>query len=161
MSAIEADYRTTKHVPSRKCYQLILEVPEEAFPNVCQVLGYPKTGENTYVGIALLNTPKSEVNQKQIGSKTEVSEGEKLRTRAVMLCNDLSFQKWSAQNNLTINICNPNGIHATQLIYKYCLITSRSELANNIVAQAKFRELLELYKTWQLENQYSDNLERV
>ena len=55
MSVIQADYRTFKHIPSRKCYQLIMEVPEELFPEVCRVLYYPATGESNPVAIALLN----------------------------------------------------------------------------------------------------------
>lgn len=159
MSAIQADYRTNKHIPSRKCYQLILEVPEEDFPNVCNVLGYPKTGENVYVGMALLNcTPK---NNDMV---VTYSEGDKLRMRAVMLSKDPQFHKFIGS---LIPIPEHEDIRymrdesgAIRCIYEQCNIKSRAELYSNIEAQTKFRELDQKYKTWQLEQTYADNLSR-
>lgn len=159
MTAISGDYRTYKHIPSRSCVQIIIEVPEEAFPNVCEVLGYPITGESKHVGIALLNLPinsdssvvkeslttQSE-NQPSINEKTE---GEKLRIRAVMLVKDEEFQLFAytdhseAREDLAISC-----------IYEWCGIKSRSELTTNETAQQLFKELLQKFKEWQYENQY-------
>ena len=157
MSAIQSDYRTFKHIPSRKCYQLIMEIPEEEFANVCQVLGYPRTGENTYVGIALLGNSivtKPEIN-------CDKSEGEKLRTRAIMLCKDENFQLFVSHaistKELTIDASLMNSI---AYLKHWCGIQSRSELTTNINAQNKFKELLEQYKSWQYENLYAENLNR-
>ena len=154
MSAIQSDYRTFKHIPSLKCYQLIMEIPEEEFANVCNVLGYPKTGENTYVGIALLN--KAVVKE---SLTTEQSEGERLRTRAVLLCDDNQFQqftktvKWGAYDGTSL--------FAAYCIRDYCGIKSRSELAHDENAQCAFRELLHDFDAWKTSQQYADNLSRT
>lgn len=165
MSAIQSDYRTFKHIPSRKCYQLIMEVPEEEFANVCNVLGYPRTGENTFVGIALLNhtdihTPSTPKNTQ------EQTEGERLRTRAIMLCKDDDFTEfcnnlWTIPYNLREKNIEQREKIAANWIYKSCNIKSRSELATNTEAQEKFKQLLDKYKTWQIENQYKDHLDRI
>ncbi len=158
MSAIQADYRTFKHIPSRKCYQLIMEVPEESFPNVCGILGYPATGENTFVGIALLNIKGSGMNKSLPEPLPEPqTEGEKLRTRAVMLCKDRNFQEWVA--TLTFARYGAEG-DAVNYIYDKCNIKSRAEIAANIKAQHLFRDILDEYEAWKVSNQYADNLSR-
>lgn len=148
--AVKGDYRTNKHIPSRSCYQLIIEVPEESFPEVCRTLGYPKTGENTYVAIALLNKDVTYTNP----------EGAKLRTRAVLLCDDFQFQQYCAQSPDFERIVNPNPHHAKLFIYHVCKIKSRAELATNLDAQNAFTELLSKYETWKLSKTYEDNLNR-
>lgn len=163
MPAIQADYKSMRHIPSRKCYQLLLEVAEEEFPNVCQILGYPKTGENTYVGIALLNagqTKNCRSLQKVQKPPIDKSEGEKLRTRAIMLCKEKGFQEF-INTKMPSNIGIPSESECAWYIKKWCDIKSRSELATNFVAQYKFKKLIEEYKTWQFENNYADNLDRI
>lgn len=160
MTAIKGDYRTHKHIPSRSCYQLIIEVSEEEFPKVCDTLGYPKTGENTYVGIALLD--KQLYNKPPVVGKSDIPQpvGDVLRNRAVMLCKDLNFQKWTASNNLYINIANPNEIHARNYILHFCGIDSRAELATNKNAQDNFLEIFQQFDAWKVSNQYADILGR-
>lgn len=86
---------------------------------------------------------------------TERTEGDKLRTRAVMLCKDSNFwlyvraEHGNEEKDCREHICN------------YCAISSRSELATNIGAQMQFGILLEQYKIWQLDQQYSENLGRM
>ena len=160
MSAIQSDYRTFKHIPSRKCYQLIMEIPEEEFANVCNVLGYPKTGENTYVAIALLNcTPKS--NNVPSKVTTEQIEGNKLRTRAVMLCKDNQFQEYTKQTCWSVNGVSATEECASEHLKAYCGIESRSELATNIEAQQKFRALDQNYKDWLFIQNHAENLDRL
>ena len=145
MSAIQADYRTNKHIPSRKCYQLIMEVTEESFPEVCRTLGYPSTGENTYVGIALLE--KAAIANAKSKPKTE---GERLRTCAIMICKDPAFQEYIGKETSVV-----------PYIHMWCGIESRAELATNLEAQRKFRELVDLFNGWELERTYTDNLSMV
>jgi hypothetical protein len=155
MSAIQADYRTNKHIPSRKCYQLIMEVAEENFPEVCKVLGYPATGENVYVGIARLE--HGIVSDTGITVSKEQTEGERLRTRAVLLCKDAAFQEYCyKQHNFS-----QNEFGAKLLINHCCNIKSRAELATKPFAQDKFKELDRYYKDWLFEQQHADNLGRV
>lgn len=92
---------------------------------------------------------------------TERTEGEKLRTRAVLLCKDSQFQDFAAYNTI---FSLKAGLEAEEVAKKYilrlCRIDSRGELASRVAAQIEFEELLERYKDWQAENQYSENLNR-
>ncbi len=163
MSAIQADYRTFKHIPSRKCYQLIMEISEESFPSVCGILGYPATGENTFVGIALLD--KSIVTKPQSNCDRELSEGEKIRTRAVMLCDDSQFQLYSYSRLQKIrgDTWLPKASNediAKEFLYFVLSINSRAELATNTDAQLKFIEVIKFFNEWKVSNRYADNLSR-
>ncbi len=83
----------------------------------------------------------------------EQTEGEKLRLRAVMLCKDKSFQEYF------VGVTEEDT--ARHAVLTLCNIKSRAELAYNIKAQDRFRNMLERYKNWQAEQAYSDNLERI
>lgn len=162
MSAIQADYRTHKHIPSRKCYQLIMEVSEESFPEVCRVLGYPATGENTYVGIALLSNGSDHKPPVVVQSNIQQTEGEKLRIRAVMLCKeDSDFRFFSSKGSMLSLTRSEWEEYCRTCICNYCNITSRSELVTNLAAQAKFKELLDKYKDWQFEQRHADNINKI
>lgn len=146
MTAIRGDYRTHKHIPSRSCYQLIIEIPEADFPNACQVLGYPTTGENTFVGIALLD--KSIVTKPETICDKEQSEGDKLRVRAVLLCKQKDFQHFTKGQSRSF-------------ILATCNIKSRADLVHDEMAQVKFKELLRQFDAWKLENRYPDEIGRM
>lgn len=88
------------------------------------------------------------------------SEGEKLRTRAVLLCGDESFKKFLMGFNNIEGITTQIAPSPEDILRSYCMIKSRSEIATSIEAQVKFKQLLDEYKDWQIENQYADNLNR-
>ena len=166
MAAIKADYRTYKHIPTRSCVQLIIEVPEEAFPNVCAVLGYPITRESKPVGIVLLD---ESVIEKTLSNSTpldnpdtgitasEKSEGEKLLALSHIRCNDIDFLRYI---RIVLNYRGNTTDDAAHCIYMECNIKSRSELTTDVAAQEKFRELDQKFKDWQWEQQNHDNLNR-
>lgn len=90
------------------------------------------------------------------------TEGEKLRIRAVMLCEDRNFQIYVSKSTIHHETWLADNVQgATRYIYECCRIKSRSEIATDIVAQNKFKELLEDFKSWQTEQQYSENLGRM
>lgn len=91
---------------------------------------------------------------------TEKTEGEKLVTRAAILCKDTDFQRYTISTFGELFV-NPEQT-ACQWIYNKCEITSRSELATNKEAQEKFKRLAASYKEWlnPIDELYKDNLKR-
>jgi hypothetical protein len=76
----------------------------------------------------------------------EKTEGERLRTRAVLLCKDDRFQKWiGVWSHPELSGQTVLEDMAAAILREQLGIDSRSELALSIPAQAKFRELLERY----------------
>jgi hypothetical protein len=76
-------------------------------------------------------------------SNGELTEGERLRTRAVMLCKDERFQNWA--HGRSGKEFPPTEDGARSMILYECEIDSRSELALSIPGQAKFRMLLDCF----------------
>lgn len=150
-SVILAEFTHFKHIKTRKVVVLECEISEELFQQAIATLGMPIGGESKPVAIALL--------AEQSAQKPN-PEGIKLRTRAVLLCDDFQFQQYCAQSPDFERIVNPNPIHAKLFIYHACKIKSRAELATNLDAQSLFVELLSKYETWKSSKIYEDNLNR-
>jgi hypothetical protein len=173
MTAIQAAFVKLIQVPTRSAYQLVMEVPEEAIDHVLAVLGgAPKTGTHQWVGIAPL---KEEENGQAVGclrsggsaggslhggngngatdnrpspsesgrpSRRELTEGERLRTRAVLLCRDRRFQEWLCGADPEENM----EAETAEALRRELELDSRSELATNTAAQAKFLALEAQYR---------------
>lgn len=54
MSAISAVFHAYKPIPTRKAFQIILEVPEEHTAKVFETLGIPNSSSDIWVGVARL-----------------------------------------------------------------------------------------------------------
>lgn len=77
--------------------------------------------------------------------------GERIRTRAVLLCKDKDFQEWiRARTNGT---GEPSEGNAKFWLTSQLLITSRSELATNVEAQKVFLELERQYRASPVQGQ--------
>lgn len=163
-SIVSGEFCTFRHIKTRKAFVIEVEFPEEQGQEVLRVLGMPIGGESKHVAVALLD--KSVISkmesannaQSNYPEKPDSSEGDNLRVRAVMLCKDREFQIFLESLDKEIIVFNES--HARKFLLNYCNITSRSSLAINVIAQNLFKNLLERYKDWQFENQYSDNLNR-
>lgn len=57
MSAIDAEFVSYKHIPTRKAFQITLEVAEERTREVFDKLGFPNSSVSIRVGIARLQEP--------------------------------------------------------------------------------------------------------
>jgi hypothetical protein len=128
MSAIKGDYTTHKHIPSRKVYQLIIEIPEEEFPNACSILGYPSTSESTSVGIALLNK-----------EKIEKPKRDNLLQAAAMICKEKQFHEYLGVDDEH---------EARRILCEGCGIEQRRDLKDNEEARRKFKVLLGEYSEY-------------
>ncbi len=186
---IPCDYRTHKHIPSRSCYQLILEVSEELFPLVCDTLGFPKAGENIFVNVEL-STPENikEIRYKENSNATtpvaidkpvskdslptepvirkslttEKIEGEKLRTRACIECKNPEFQEFVIYEDRQLAVgYQKSEDGAREFIIDYCIIKSRSDLYNDKEAQSRFLNLMDGFNNWKRDQQYEDNFSRM
>lgn len=63
LSAIQAVFVNHRRVPTRKAFQIILEVPEEMQSQVFDALGYPNSSMCIWVAVARLQTPKQDEEQ--------------------------------------------------------------------------------------------------
>lgn len=87
---------------------------------------------------------------------TEKTEGEKLRTRSVMLCKDEGFQEFLS----SVYFADKNEDSAINTMRNICHIHSRAELVNNEDAQRLLKDLIEQFSFWLEEGSFKDNLSR-
>jgi hypothetical protein len=139
MTVVAGEYVTFKHVKTRKCVVLEVEVPEEEFEAVIEKLGMPVGGNSKPVAIALLDESK-------VTKAPKVENDNKMVTRAVMLCKETAFQRFAVEcGGIGDELSEDN---AADYIKYYCDVNSRSELKDDIDAQRKFVGMVEGYKYW-------------
>lgn len=158
---VQGEYITFKHVKTRKVVILEVEVPEELFQDVITKLGMPIGGESKPVAVALLNKSAQPIDN----YKVEKTEGEKLMTRAVMLCKDNDFAEFCNSQYMYPHdfdniVAEGREKLAIDYIYHQCQIESRSELITNEDAQVRFLGLLRQFDAWKVSKRYADNLSR-
>ena len=144
-AAIRATYSDWRTYTSRKVLRLFFEVPIEQQEDVLRYLGPPPTDKTVWVGIALLNEE----------SRAEKSPVDPMVREAGMLCKDARFRRFIYE---TANIeqhghlqCESGVVleeSAASYVRDYCGITSRTELATNADARAKWLELKRDYNIW-------------
>lgn len=61
MTAISAVFHGYKPIPTRKAFQIILEVPEENTAEVFATLGIPNSSSAIWVGVARMHKPEEEI----------------------------------------------------------------------------------------------------
>ncbi len=165
---VEGEFVTYSHVKTRKVFTITIEFPEESALHVLNTLGAPVGGDSKPVAVALLD--KSIVDLRPFServldmtptvySKTELTEGEKLRTRAIMICKDEQFQRFVA--DVLSDIGYAISVNdARDAVCDYCSIKSRAELATNKDAQDAFNVMLRQFDEWKVSNRYAENLSR-
>jgi hypothetical protein len=148
MDAIAALFWDVRTVKTRSAYQLILEIPLEQADAALKLLGgTPITGQERWVGIAPLASDgdRSGRSEKpESASRSAPSEGERLRTQAVMLCREPLFWDWMGASKDQDDTSRM--VVATVHMRMKLGIASRSELATNPEAQQKFRDLVAQYR---------------
>lgn len=63
MTAISAVFHAYKHIPTRKTFQIILEIPEEKTAEVFSILGIPSSSSDIWVGVARLEKEPDSTQQ--------------------------------------------------------------------------------------------------
>lgn len=90
-----------------------------------------------------------------------------LPQHAGMLCNQKSFIAYLREKNKAGSVpmneaMYPNSAEwAADYIRCKCGIESRAYLASNPVAANKFQNIVKDFDSWNLQNQYSDNISRM
>ncbi len=130
-AAFAGTYSDLKLVKSRSVAQVIVELPIEHAERFIAAFGMPIPGLEKPVALALLNLPTA---QPAVPEQREPSAGveDGMRVRSVMLCKDKAFQAYCKADNEA---------EAREYLLTYCEIDSRSELAWNHAARARFETL--------------------
>ncbi len=144
-AVVQGVYADYKRVPSRKTFQLIVEVPIEQAQEVHKAFGEPNPLGATWVAVALLNPEHAKLKQAFKDSVEAEKKGGRLAKQAGMLCGEVSFRTFLREKH-------GEDVHtdedAKQFLYMYCGIDSRKELDHNTSAADNFDQIDGEYRAW-------------
>lgn len=130
--SLYGEYVTFKHVRSRQCYQLTIEIDESQFSNACEILGHPTSHASKYVEVSLVkDEPKAE--------EAPSTKMKSMVTKISIACKDVAFQRM-----LNVNTEED----AIKKVRQLCGIKSRAEIATNENAYKDALKILIDYGNW-------------
>ena len=140
---IKATFSDCRLVKGRKVFQLVFETPIEAADDALAALGgLPRPDIEKWFGIVALDLSKA-VNDPPEKPNSAPRNFADLPApqQAALRCNDPNFQKFLVSDG--------DAEKAANRVRLICHVKSRSELATNADARAKWIELDDAFYRWQ------------
>ena len=171
--AFSASYADWKLIKTRRCIQIVLEIPLEKENEAYTVLGgMPRAGEETWCAVARLDLTTAQQPKENAHKQTSEPAPALPQTparahkssppqRCAILCNDPSF--WAFLNK-TYHQTMPAGCGvqdsegAAALVRFLCDVKSRSEIIPGTPAFDKWDAILSRYVGWSAADQYVEVL---
>jgi hypothetical protein len=150
MTAFRATYSDLKLIKTRKCVQIIFEVPQEDFDAAYEVLGgLPNPAVERWFGIAALSPGASaKPHQDQIprpdGAKRDWRDLPPAQ-QAGIRCGEAAFVAFLKEEH---SDHWHEGQTATDCVRLICGVASRSELGTNQKARVIWHQLNSQYEAW-------------
>jgi hypothetical protein len=168
MNAIRGRFASYRSVPSRDCMQVVIEFESDQQEQVFAALGYPRPGEDTWVGMSRLyqnpaapvraavphgkeslpspsppprvSLPKKDPVKAKLMHDlyASLSPEDRAVQDAGMLAKDRAFWEWLLRVKY---LSRTAAFSAAEFIRNWCGVESRSELVRNADAREKFYEL--------------------
>ena len=162
-ATFSAAYADWKLIKTRRCVQIVLEVPLEAANEAYEALGgMPNAGTETWVAVARLDLQAI----KETGASAPVRESEgphhgeasgsrhskswhelEPSQQAALLCKDNSFQAFLAAD-ISVDRHVINEEAARNEVLLRCKVGSRSQIKPGSGAAQLWRTLVSDYRTW-------------
>lgn len=145
-AAISGEFTTIKHVPSRKVYQLVIEVAEEAAQHAFDTLGMP--GHGGHIALARL------VAKPEAPKERTPFTNLPLARQAAMRCQEPEFERFLAETG-RISELDQNQDRVAIAVRRLCGVTSRSDIGKGPSDRSpqdsgfKWRALDAEYYAWQ------------
>ena len=141
-AAFSGSYCDMKFIKSRSVAQIVVEIPIEQAAAFIAAFGVPEPSKECPVAIARLDlskTPTAPEKPKRAFNELPIAQ------RAALLCDREAFRTFMNQQMLCNVICAEDA--ASSLRGKLG-IKSRSELATNQMAAARFRNIENEFELW-------------
>lgn len=143
--AISGEFSTFKHVPTRKVYQLIIEIPSEAAEAMFATLGTPGGSEQITVGIARVDLrAKPPVAKPEPAKERRPFSELPYSQQSAMRCNEPGFLDFIAK-------VHPDWLgadNAAQAVRDHCGVRSRADLDTHPEAAARWLKLDADFFAW-------------
>lgn len=143
-AAISGEFTTIKHVPSRKVYQLVVEIAEEAAQQAFEALGMP--GNGGHVALARLHSPAEPIAKPEAPKERRPFSELPYSQQAAMRCQEPDL--WGFFRNRGFSSCI-NADHAAHAVRMACAVGSRSDIVKGTPAGDLWEILEAEYYAWQ------------
>lgn len=145
-AAFSATYSDWKLIRTRKCVQVVFEIPLEAADAAYQVLGgMPDAGAETWFGIAKLKPGATE--QSPVTRERRDWADIPMPQQAALRCNDPIYRAFLRESRMG-EACDPET--AAVAIRNYCGVGSRSEIRPGTEAEELWTELERRFDAWRI-----------
>jgi hypothetical protein len=162
-AAFQATFADWKLIKTRKCVQIVFEVPLEAADAAYKVLGgMPDPSTSVWFGIAKLQPTKGGAGNAQMNNETPRQETRTGGARswselpysqqAALACNDGVFRAY-LNETYGYRLEGPN--EAAEAVREICDVASRADIKPSTPAGAKWAEMWINYGYWKLADQVS------
>lgn len=147
---ISGDLTTFKHVPTRKVYQLIVEIPAEAASAAFATLGMPGTVSQIPVAVARL-VDDARVKPEQVKERRAFTDLPYAQQAAIR-CEESEFKRF-LEETWRLNI--RNDYNPAQAVRDHCGVKSRADIGKGPNDRSendsgfKWRALEAEYYAWQ------------
>lgn len=166
MTAFRATYSDLKLIKTRKCVQIIFEVPQEDFDAAYEVLGgLPNPAADRWFGIAAINpgaalakpeTAASDLDSSSARPNRRLDSSDRGQKRdwrdlspqqqAGIRCEEPTFAAFLKENHP--DDWHEAGADAAECVRLLCQVSSRSELATNHRARVIWKQLDDEFAAW-------------
>lgn len=138
-AAISGEFTTIKHVPSRKVYQLVIEVAEEAAQHAFDTLGMP--GHGGHIALARL-VEDARVKPEHAKDRTPFIKLP-LAQQAAVRCNEPEFRAF-LRGYGDVGLISSNIVtdtDAARFVRIHCKVGSRAEIVEGTEAGDRWKAL--------------------
>lgn len=150
---ISGDLTTFKHVPTRKVYQLIVEIPAEAASAAFATLGMPGAVSQIPVAVARLD-PQASAQVEGPRANRRMFSDMPLPQQAALRCQESEFKGFLVDTG-RLRLLNATTDDVADVVRQLCGVTSRSDIGKGPNDRSandsgfKWRALDAEYYAWQ------------
>ena len=158
-AAFRACYSDWKLIRTRKCVQLVFEVPlEESNLAYAALGGMPNSGAEVWCAIARLvdgrgtERETGEASRKAPVSRKPVAADKRLAQRAALICKEPLFQQW-VSDQCAVGFV-PTEDYVADYVRNRCRVDSRSEIVPGTDAAIEFDKICAEYALWRYADEF-------
>lgn len=147
-AAFQATYADWRLIKTRKCVQIVLEVPLEQADQAYAVLGgMPMPAAETWCAVARLVPQAEAAPDKPAAARKPVAPEKRLAQQAAIVCGEPAFWRFLEAEHNCQHIADKDD--AAAALRSLCNVASRSEIVRGTPAGDAWDRLYGAYLAWE------------
>lgn len=148
-AAFRATYSDIKLIKTRKCVQVIFEIPQEDFDTAYEVLGgLPNPAAERWFGIAAIAQQRAFPKKKdEQGAPKKDWRDLPASQQAGIRCEEPTFKAFMDERH---SLAEWNGFTTAEAVRTFCGVKSRAQLDTDHKARVIWHQLDQEYQAWKM-----------